>query len=506
MTRKYQSHSEVMLYEHPIGIYVTDAKNICTNDYDYARWENAPGKESFIPILDHISINVNDNVRFATNENGPGADVVTFNTSDATKVPEDAVMRRKKIDIRRNDLFLGETTLVLNFTKKPVTVVDWLGVPKIFDVIRSDRFAMYKGQLVFIYVRSMNGPRAFGHILDNSNYLTKTLEALPGHDEHKEKDIRNLCSYVNSFVTSKKDFNSACGETTIKVATAATIPESELITSDNRKGVFVRNKQIIIRYGVNDVPIVHPRYEGGDVDQQQFIEKMRDFGVSCYIVDNRDELEPRYINFAGQVSEIPKIKDLNQPEGLYIVSINKEAPLTTDNVIKLNEIDSSPYVYKSKEAARTGADLRAQYAEKMEKLRQELAYDAQQQKLEFDRKEEELRSEQRRRENEYREEQRRKEHEFQELQRSREADFKEEQRRRDAEHESAVKTLTRRLEEYKTDSHYKKAIVDEESMYRKNRYEEEKYRRDHTLETVKTISAYAAVAVAGIALYSKFSK
>lgn len=470
--------------ESPIGLYVTDASNFSGLRPETSHIKETGSVERFTPILDLFNPSGKPELRFASSSGFAQNDIRTDNETDPTRRLDESIRSVKTLSTHANDLFLGGVQIVLNFTKHTVTIIDPLGISKKFVSLESKRFEDYKGCLVFVTIRSLNNPEFMERGSDGRDYLTRIADALPGNDPDKEKEIRDICGYVSWYFKSTKGVDRATMSRTVKVVSVAMIDETELTRRGEPVEIYVRNKQILITTANLDNPIVHPIYTGVGMDDQVVLEALREHGVSCYIVDNKDLLSPRYMNFAGRVFEIPKIKDLNQPEGLHVVSISKDTPLNTDNITKLEDIDSSPYIYKSHEAALTGADMKAQYTEKMDMLRQKLTYDAQQQKLEFDRREEEFKLEQRRRE----------------------AEFKEEERRKDAEHEHALKALNKSLEETKAKGAERKWEMDDIAMERKNHYEHMKYERDTTIETLKTVGAVAAVGLTIYTVYSKFNK
>jgi hypothetical protein len=215
-----------------------------------------------------------------------------------------------------------------------------------------------------------------------------------------------------------------------------------------------------------------------DIDLSEFKKNIMPGTKFMYIIDNDDVLSDRYHNLYGETVKVPKFKSNNGiMNGLYIVTIQDDFSIKVDTYYKIEEIDSVNFIYKTKEEAETGAN-------KLDLLNNELKEKelAMQHNLIIAKENYEKTIHNLKLENEK---------------------IKSEYEIKAKEDELKFNEIKRKLEQMSISD---KIYYDRNHYKIKNDYEEESYRRDSFIESLKTVAALSGIVTTGFLLYRQLTK
>lgn len=479
----------LQLNNRVIGMYLADNGNVYFNGDKNAKTTFITSEFSnYVPILEMLNIDHRKEVVFANGVN-KNEEVVTYNKAISGRSFNDAVIRQGKIDVTANDLFVGPITLFLNFTSHNLTVVTNKEFRKTFAPIENDHLDDFKGKIVVLNLHTLNTPKSIQNITGITNYLETLQDKFKNRDAPNIDEMREVVKYASDKWGETKFFTAMAQSNSMKVATMVELSEAEFI-KDKADSLYLMHQDLVITLENIVEAVEHPATSNAILTNRDLQREIRHNSFTCYIVDSEDKIGDRYINIAGSVKRINKVKDHNRANGLYIISTDLEGKVRNELACKLEELDGNKYVYKSIEEANIGADMRVQYRDNIETTRTELEV------TKLERANENI---------------------------ERSSDL--EQMRAEiklvtdlVKSQGEVLSLAekRKLERFKTDDEVRgiyakrdfesfRYDVDRRERSAKLNYEDKKYERDSFVEGLKTVGALAGVAATGFLLYGKFA-
>jgi hypothetical protein len=354
----------------------------------------------------------------------------------------------------------------------------------------------YRGKVIFVTIHRLSNPNVVSDIYNNNkNYLTMLKESTKF-----KKNINNKYDEFTKVVT----FAEKCWDETdylssdyrcnsIKIITVFAIDDSKLLPGNEESftTLVVPNKNLLITrdtmFAYQENPSIH-----NDVDLSQFKNDIIPGTDFMYIIDNDDLLAERYFNQFGETKKVPKFKSKQQQiSGLYVVTIQENFTLKVDKFYKIEDIDTCDFIYRTQEEADQGADKTALFAQQIREKELTMQHTivqarekeaGMQQNLLQTKEKYELTVLELKKENER---------------------IKSESERLSKENDIKFTELKREIERVgMTDKvHY------ERNHYgMKNDFERESYRRDSSLETLKTVGGICGVLATGVMIYGKLHK
>ena len=540
-------YNTVMTTSKVVGLYYPDHGNIYNNVSTVSF--SSEELNGYLPVLDLIRFNTDEVVKFGNGKN-KSEEVVARSCNYLAGGLNQDIARRKIIDVTQNDLLVGPVTLLLNFTNYNVTAIDCNEIRKTYRPLVNTTFEEYSGKILIIKYYTLNSPIAISRYGKYENYLEALLEKFKSNTSSNIKEMLDIIKYVSkkwegNRISENRDTN------TIKVATVTEVSDVELLDSES-DGIYLLHQNLVLTLEDIVTAKQHPEIAHSLMRDDGLKTAIRQNSFTCYIVDNADEIADRYINVAGQVKKVPKVKNQQSVSGLYMISVNGHGEPLHEEICPLSEIDSSSYVYKSVEEANYGANIAEKSKQALEEDRRAFERDTMKLKAEFESNNIRLKSETDRIKAESEQETIAIRKELERLRADNEVEkAKAEKAKAKADHAKAeanakaerdkakaikVKAKSEQgladakakyerkamaakekyernrtseelqLSRAKRANDFMRFDIDTRSQLYKSDYERDKYSRDSTVETLKTIGAIAGVVATGMLLYSKFSK
>lgn len=478
---------DIVLNNPIVGMYIHDVGSISITGNQKSVWKAREGSR-YLPLLNLFTLHSNADIKFTTGEN-VSDDIITHDERATTKRFSQSVMDKSKLNVTQNNLILGTVYVVLNFTKYNLTLTANKSLPDLYRPLSNSSMSEYQGKLIIFSVTNIGTPSEYKAVYGVNNYLEVLKESYRNETAPGFKEMVNFINDVQGYWLLSGNTSDATPSSTIKICRCMQLPEEALLEKGVFQDLYLRQESLVIS-GKSVVEVGHhPNLSSVGMADRQLVDIMRPHGVSWYIVDPKDEIGDRYYCVAGTVRAIPKIKSNDAAPGLYIVATDSDVRITNEDFTPLCDIDNNKYIFKSREEAEMGADKKTLFNheaelnkitrnEEVEKLRMaglRSKHDSEERLAALERQMAEDRS---RHEREMLEAKRRHEAEM--------ANIKVDQRKMDMDFD-------------RTKFHY-----DERSMRNKSVYEEERYQRDSTIETLKTAGSLAGLAIAGMMAYRRF--
>jgi len=497
----------LQLNNRVIGMYLSDHGNIYFNGDNANRTAFITSEFSnYIPILDFIEINHRKEVTFGNGIN-KNDEIVTYNKAISGRSFSEAVIRNGNIEVSANDLFIGPITLFLNFSNYNLTVVNENEFRKTFVPIENDHLEDFKGKIVIMNIHTLNTPKSIQNITGCVNYLESLVDRFKNRNAPNIEEMKEVIKYAADKWSETKFFNALSQSNSLKIATMIEISETEFLR-DKTNSLYLMNQELVITLDNIVQAADHPETTNAVLSNRDIHNDVRKNSFTCYIVDNEDKIADRYINIAGTVKKISKLKNHNLVNGLYMITVDAEGKTHNDIVCKLDELDSNKYVYRSIEEANIGADIKVQYKDSVEIAKTELEstkIDKMNESLELKALYELITKDQEVRKGEYLTELEKLRSEIKvnlEAIKSKE----EKETLREKRHLERIKTEDEiRTTREKRDFESFRYDIDRRTHLIKSDYEESKYQRDSFVEGLKTVGAVAGVLATGFLIYSKVS-
>lgn len=476
----------------PIGVYLTDSSDLYNGINQRVHVEDK--YKGYLPILNMFSINGSAEVIFSDTRD-KSKEVISYNRCLSNKNLDSETIRTKRIDITHNDLYLGPIRILLNYTSQAVTVNMANEYRKTYPRIQQDQFEEYMGKIMIFSIFTLNTPALIQATTGNGNYLEAMYNKLKHRPGDEIKEMYSVYEYAESKWPLFKQLPNGCIANSIKVVCLQIVDEKEIMNQPDHH-IYLRNLDTCISFDnlleIKENPSTQIKGIGGR--EIQSIIKNNSF--ICYLVDNNDMVSDRYINLAGNVKKINKIKDGTMVNGLYMIHTGDDGKSDMEMLCTLEDIDKNEFVYRSVEEATNGANIRQKYKDEVElskvereslisKLKQE--HDLQLLKMKADHEKNKLEMEERL-------------HAIKLESESKKSEVVDKK----THHESTKYDLDSQREILKLESELEKYRMDKMSMRSKYYHDERRHERDTTVETLKTIGAVAGLAATGFIIYKKF--
>jgi hypothetical protein len=466
-----------------VGVYLTDGATVAPSQKGQNYW--LPETSRFLPILNMLQFTERAELRLADTAQSSN-DIETYNAKTNNYSLNQSLITRNRLDVSAGDLLVGGVRLVLNFMESPVSVKTRSDIPKLFRPLVNSQLEDYKGKLVVLSFHSFNTPTMIRDLTGIANYFENLRLDKIQRGEVNTTPVKMLEYLSRCWQEFKPETAKCAPSNSIKLAMVHIYNPSDFMREGishedlycSESGLLIRRTDNIFEMGI------HPKLSDSMVANKQIVQSLRDNGMSCFIVDNDKRVSARFINFAGQIRQIPQVVDKHRPQGLYITSIDGDKSLEADSFVPLDKIDESPYIFRSQEEARLGADIRTQTAQTHELTKLELGIEATHLRHDYEERIRQMDLDAKRRQ----------------------AEFDASAKKMDAQYQEALRAIQLSMEDRKDRSHHDKYRFEVLGMENKHRYESEKYERDTTVETLKTIGSVAGLMAGGYVLYKQLSK
>ena len=490
-----------------VNFIAVDNKVSCGFMSENGQVFEGPGFNKFKVLLNELEFSPTTDIKLVHNTD-VCSNIDSYDSRNSNKSLNRNIKETKKIDVSTNDINVGSTDLIFNFTDFNITVYNRYNIPHMLCPLETKALKdMYRGKIIFMTIHRFNNPAMVSDITGiNKNYFKDLIEKNKYKKQVSDKfsDFCDVLEFADS-CWDKIDYLSndyKCN--TIKIITIGQLPGESLMSADQRHpiGLFIRNKDLLIsRESVFQSPD-HPH-----INNEFNLSELRDKIIPgtrfVYIVDNDNAIGDRYHTVNGITEKVIKIqteqKTLN---GLYTAMFGSDFSYNIIDHVSIDDLDNVSFIYKTKEEAELGANKAELY------------------KDELSRKEG--------------------------LLRERELELKNMQITNKEEYERTVLVLRREVEELRAKSEAealtakteydklkakleekskksdikltkKKRKNEQKSMSEKTNYErwnygmrsyydDRKYSQDSFVETLKTGAAIAGVIATGFLIYSKVSK
>lgn len=478
----------------PIGVYLTDSTDVYNSTTQRAFIDER--YKGYVPIVDAFNIRGTADVIFSDTRDKSN-EVTTYDRGLSNKNLDHETIRSKKIDTTHNDLFMGPIRIPLNYTSFAISVNMPNEYRKTFPRIDQEKFQQYLGKFMIFSIYTLNTPTLIQATTGNGNYLETMISKLKLRQSPEIEEMRRIYEFAESKWPLFKQLPNGCIANSIKVICLQVIEEKDLLSQKDRS-IYLRNIDTLVSLEnileMPESPSTQLKGIGGD----ELLSIIKSNSFVCYIVDNNDAISERYINLAGNIKKINKIKDPKIVNGLYVIHTGPDGKPNIETVCTLEDIDKNEFVYRSLEEATRGANIRQRYKDEVElakselenarvsssmeaiKLKQEYEARYMQLKLEMEEKLQSLKVQA-------------------EQSKVQVVDKKnvQEERKFDLDLKREIIKLENEIERYR---------LDRASSRTKFYHDERKYERDSTIETLKTIGAVAGLLATGVILYRKFSE
>lgn len=470
-----------------VGMYLSDTGDV----YNKTRIRIEDKYSGYMPLVNLIKLNLSAELTLSDSVSKTN-EIVSYDRRTSGQALLKDVIRSKRLDITQNDVFMTPIRIVLNLTHKDITISDDSEFRKTFNKLIQDKLEQFAGKVVILSLYTVNTPEHLYYITGNGDCYESVINQLEAKNNVKIKETIKVYQYVRD---NWFRFNTTLDGTkanSVKVVSITVIDEVDLRDNDlfiSELDWLVSNRDIV-SMPANPAAIIG---NSGIKDLQRMFP---DHSFMCYIVDNEDNIGDRYMNVAGHVKRISKIKNKAMLNGLYFADKGSGDP-AGEMFCKLEDIDNGDFVYKSLEEANDGANIRKRYLDEIEHAKAQLENT----KLESSAEMIRVKTECEREVNKIKAESARAAATFELEKATMERELLE--RKRTLEETKNTNEIER--DTSKTRSDVFKYDMDIKSMRNKHNYETERYVRDSALEGWKTAAATLGVASTLLLVWTKLN-
>lgn len=351
--------------------------------------------DEFIPIVNEFSIPDTTALEFK-NIHDVNLSINEYDRSSNGRNLAEKVIKNKKIDVTHNDVNVGTTTIVLNFTDTPITCYNSLNLPTILYPLQTTKLKdRWHGKIIIIQIHRLMSPASYNFfagathdeevrkvsylidILNKNKYVpTDESQRMPSREGYSLKIIDFAQKFWDSIDYFDPDFKAS----TIKVVTSSILPDESFrtettFTDGKYCRIFIPNLQL---YFIKGCVVGNERTPALNQDEEYHIfKKFIIPGTKfLYIVDKQNKIGDRYYNIGGQVEKVVRCnKFKHHDDGLFLAHFDEDYSLIKTAKIDLDKIDEVPSIYKTQEEARIGADKTKQYEDELRLRKNELEAD-----------------------------------------------------------------------------------------------------------------------------------
>lgn len=493
--------------EKIVGAYITDHSSIAPSHSGKGFWLSQDAR--FLPILNLFSFNEKE-LRLS-DPNDPGNDIETHNKRNVLYTPSKSVVDTRRLSVSVNDLLIGDVKMLLNFMDVPVVVKGRSDIPKTFQPLHNTQLQEYHDKILILSFESFNCPSSIQETVGLTNYFDNLRYEMIDQGFTEGSKIRTLEYLSKCWVNYKPETPGMVVSNSIKLVKIYEYSSKDFIKDGTTfKDLYCNSTDLTFRKdsSVLNIP-THPQVSSSLLSSHQLLESLRDNGFAAIIVDNDNHIGARYINFINKVLEIPRVKDTQMPEGLYLVSVDSTKSIKTDAFTPLEKIDETPNIYKTKEEAKTGADLKTKTVQEHEMAKLNAGKESIGMRTELERLQslsaaQRLEYEELRRASDFKYDTQRKEFDL-EMARYKQM-YEDRSREMELRYNQALKEMKLQEEDRKGFYSREKHHFDLDGMHRKHHYDTISYERDSTLEGLKTVGSVAGLLAGGYVIYKQLSK
>lgn len=465
------------------SVYLTDGATIAPTQKGQNYWLAETSR--FLPILNMMQFTDRAELRLADTEQ-TGNDIETYNAKTNPYTLNKNIVDRNRLDVSVGDLLVGGVRLILNFMDTPVTVKTRTDIPKLYLPLVSTQLDDYRGKLIVLSFHTFNTPQMIKDITGIANYFDNLRNEKSSQGEGNTTPVKMLDYLSRCWKEFKPDTSKGVIPNSVKLAMIHSYSYSDFTHEGvSYEDLYCAESGLLICKTVKVLEMSkHPKLSDNMLANKQIVQSLRDNGVSCFIVDNEKLISERFINFAGQIRQIPNIVDKHKLQGLYITSIDGDKSLGADSFVPIDKIDESPYIFRSQEEALFGADIRTQTSQTHELNKLELGIESTRLKHQYEERIRQMDMDARKRQ----------------------VEFDAASKKMEAQYQQSLQSIRMNTEERKDRSVHDKFKFEVMGMESKYRYENDKYERDSTIETMKTVGSIAGLMAGGYVLFKQLSK
>lgn len=493
------SHVNCIFDRGVIGMYLSDSGSLYNTSNNTSNSVIETEYSQYLPILELFDFDSKRELRFVdgvslTNE------IQTYNRNLPGSKLNDTVIRRSKLDVTQNDLFLGPIRILLNFSQHNVTMVTNDNIRKTFVPLQSDRMGDFEGKVLIMSIHSLNTPTMIHNLGGPSNYLEVLFNQFKNNSNPNNVTFKAITEYANRHWSSVKMMDRLSKSNSIKLVTLVEVDIAMHSTSVRGKSstdLYILGQDVMLSYDDIITCKQHPKFT--DPIKELSSTSLLENSFVCYIVDNEDMIGDRYTAFAGKALKVPKCKSPVLLNGLYIIAIKENGEKNEEEFIRLEDIDNSPYVYRTFEEALEGSDIKTKYKDQIEQARLSL------EDTKINSSKELLRLK-----SEYETNMFKLKEQYETTINNMQIQLAEIKSNTDATKATNDIKITEKktaADDFKTTLELmmleRKQRYEDISLRNKTDYEVNRYHRDTTLETIKTVSALAGAVAAGYLIFSK---
>lgn len=471
-------HSE----EEIVGMYLTDNPNLNYQMLNNTAWK-VKDETKYLPIIDFINIKCDNDIKFTLGEN-INDDLSTYNANTRLSRLDKNIRLNTKINVSTNDLYINPIHLMMNCTEYNISSVSRNGIPKLYLPLESSRLESFRGSVLILTVHTVTSPVTVKNVYGYVNYLDNLRAKYLSKRDSSNSYVYKRLDYIIDKLSNIKSVMDGLSSNTIKLVTMSRINQQEFFIKDKRRNIHLEEQDVTISLEDPVKMDDHPYRKFDAGGNGKLINNIRENGVSCFIVDNNDKLSDRYYMFAGKVMKIPKVKDSTKVDGLYLLSIDNNKSIDKEDIIDLEDVDKNPFIFKSEEEAKFNSDVKKRGVEDIEVKKIKMQDRSIELKAEYDNKLKEMET----------------------YYKTKQLEMEERSKELDLIYQEKLKNMKLEQERIKSKNDENKFQFDTFSLKNKYQYEQEKYTRDSTMETIKTIGSVAGLLAGGYALYKTINR
>lgn len=251
-----------------VGMYATDAAMLSNTQTSQPYWlnNNHSCALRYLPVLDYIRFNQNEEFTFCTDKHSEG--LQAYNENNRLHPLSHEAIREKKINVSVNDLFCGDIDTILNFTGRYITATADTGIAKMFAPLDPTKFGELGGSIVVVSIVTLNSPSAVKDVYGYNDYIASLMAHTAGKTDYFSNENNRLFTFVQACITTN-NLSARILSNTLKVVKTYSIVPSQLNIKE-KESVYLYRKRIAFSFAsLLEVP-AHP-----DMTQEDEQAKLR---------------------------------------------------------------------------------------------------------------------------------------------------------------------------------------------------------------------------------------
>lgn len=349
-----------------VGGYIAYGTDITNRENGFISATEVEGSKilELLPAINEIGV-ANIDEFILTGPSGLAGQVTANNHTYSSPGLNDHTLRSRYLDTTSGHLKIGSDVFLLNLSGTSIGVTSRNNIPIKYITQSCDRLEYYKGKIIIYKMDYVPLSSIANEGLEHMYYSEYSRNFV---DRVGDKKIRDTSSEIleaaglvyNKAVNANRDIS--CGNM-IRIISMVILDDKDVQMIRDDLTLYIEGIDVcMFRWGLTDVA-VHPMASMDVFSLTEQISMLEKHSSSIYLVDNRSNLRPLFTYMNGTVIEIPVIKDSLNREGLYI-NINKDMVRgyisyingDTSPFTPIDEIDNLPFIYKTIEEAKAGAN------------------------------------------------------------------------------------------------------------------------------------------------------